>query len=124
MTVRRYERLLSAFLEALGKDAQRKRFKRLQPEKFEALLKELLQSSTENPGYLVSALRQFFRYCATEQLLRADFSGLIPPLRRYRHASIPKGMADSDLERVLASIPQDNPVGARDYAEVSRRAGA
>lgn len=116
MTVRRYERLLSPFLEALGKDAQRKRFKRLQPEKLEAFLKEHLQGSTENPGYLVSALRQFFRYCATEQLLRTDFSGLVPPVRRYRHASIPKGMADSDLERVLSSIPQDTPVGARDYA--------
>src|SRR6266404_3601612 len=49
LTVRRYERLLSAFLEALGKDAQRKRFKRLQPEKVEAFLKKHLQSSTENP---------------------------------------------------------------------------
>ena len=116
LTVRRYERLLSAFLDALGKDAQRKRFKRLQPEKFEAFLKEHLRSSTENPGYLASALRQFFRYCATEQFLCVDFSGLIPPVRRYRHASIPKGMADSDLERVLTSIPQDTPVGARDYA--------
>jgi site-specific recombinase XerD len=116
MTVRRYERLLTAFLEALGKDAQRKRFKRLQPEKLEAFLKQHLQNSTENPRYLVSALRQFFRYCAVQRLLPIDFSGLIPPVRRYRHASLPKGMADSDLERVLTSIPQDTPVGARDYA--------
>ena len=116
LTVRKDERLLSAFLEALGKDAQHKRFKRLQPEKLETFLKEHLRSSTENPGYLVSALRQFFRYCAAQQLLSVDFSGLVPPIRRYRHASIPKGMADSDLERVLTSIPQDTPVGARDYA--------
>jgi integrase/recombinase XerD len=116
LTVRRDERLLSAFLAALGKDAQHKRFKRLQPEKLEAFLKEHLQSSTENPGYLASALRQFFRYCAARQLLSVDFSGLIPPVRRYRHASIPKGMDDSDLERVLTSIPQNTPAGARDYA--------
>ncbi len=116
LTVRRDERLLSAFLEALGKDAQHKRFKRLQPEKLEAFLKEHLQSSTENPGDLVSSLRQFFRYCAAQQLLSVDFSGLVPPIRRYRYASIPKGMAGSDLERVLTSIPQNTPGGARDYA--------
>ena len=116
MTVRRYERLLTALLEALGKDAQRKRFKRLQPERLEAFLKEHLQSSTENPATWSRLYASSFGYCATEQLLSVDFSGLIPPVRRYRHASIPKGMADSDLERVLTSIPQDTPVGARDYA--------
>ena len=38
---------------------------------------------------------------APEQHFRAHFSELNPPVRRHRHASIPKGTADSDLERVL-----------------------
>jgi len=45
-----------------------------------------------------------------------DFSGLIPPVRTYRHASLPKGMEDSSLERVLAAIDKKTPNGIRDYA--------
>ena len=50
LTVRRYERLLTAFLEALGKDAQRKRFKRLQPEKLGGIsLKNIFRAAPKIP---------------------------------------------------------------------------
>jgi site-specific recombinase XerC len=41
---------------------------------------------------------------------------LIPSVRHYRHASLPKGIEDSALERVLDAIDRDGPTGARDYA--------
>ena len=115
-TVCRSERLLSAFLEALGKDARRKRFKALQPETVERFVSEHLHGSSESPHYLGSALRRFFRYCATRRFTSADFSGLIPSVRRYRYAALPKGIDDAAWERVLNMIPKETPTGARDRA--------
>ena len=40
----------------------------------------------------------------------------LPSVRHYRHASLPKGIEDSALERVLDAIDKDSPTGARDYA--------
>src|SRR6266496_3754851 len=64
---------------------------------------------------VASALRAL-PYCAAHQYTRMDFSGLIPPVRCYRHASLPKGMEDSALERMLDAIDKSTPTGARDYA--------
>ena len=81
----------------------------------EGLIKRLLQESTD-PDCLAGTLRRFFRYCATRRSTRADFSGLVPSIRRYRHASLPKGLDDSVLGKMLQTIPRETPVGARDYA--------
>jgi len=61
-------------------------------------------------------LRQFLRYCAQRRHTQADFSGLVPPVRRYHHASLPKGMEDAALETMLQAIPRNTPIGTRDYA--------
>ena len=115
-TVHRHERLLSAFLEALGKNAQRQRFKALQPQTIERFVSQHLPGSSENPHYLASALRRFFHYCAMRRFTAGNFSGLIAPLRRYRYAALPKGLDDAACERVLHAIPKDTPTGARDRA--------
>ncbi|HTE90619.1 MAG TPA: hypothetical protein VK639_16785 [Terriglobales bacterium] len=44
-------------------------------------------------------LRQFFHYCAKHRYTQMDFGGLVPTVRGYRHASLPKGTEDSALER-------------------------
>jgi integrase/recombinase XerD len=103
-------------LESLGQKARRARLKSLPAETIEGCIKQHLKDSPENLLCLASALRRFFRYCALRRYMRADFSGLIPPVRSYRHASLPKGLEDSALERVLATIDKDTAVGARDYA--------
>ena len=43
-----------------------------------------------------------------------DKSCAYPPT--LSHAALPKGLEDSTLDRVLAAIDMDSPVGARDYA--------
>jgi len=50
--------------------------------------------------------------------MRADYSGLIPPVRQYRYASLPKGIEDSDLNRMLQGIDTKTAIGARDYAMI------
>ena len=116
VTIQRARVQVGSFLATLGKKARRDRFKTLTAETVEAFIKQHLKDSPENLAALASALRRFFRYCAAHQYVRSDFSGLIPPVRHYRHASLPKGMEDSALERVLDAIDKETPVGARDYA--------
>lgn len=116
VTLQRARAQVGSFLDALGRTAARHRFKTLRAEVVEGYLNRHLKDSPENLASLGSSLRRFFRYCAAQQYSRMDFSGLIPAVRRYRHASLPKGMEDSALERVLGSIAKNTPTGARDYA--------
>ena len=117
-TIQRACRQVGSFLEALRQKVARNRFKALSAETVESYIKHHLKSSRENLASLTGSLRRFFRYCASHGYTRADFSGLLPAVRYYRHASLPKGMEDSALERVLNAIPKESPTGIRDYAIV------
>jgi integrase/recombinase XerD len=116
VTIQRACVQVGSFLEGLRQRVRRNRFKALQAESVESCIKEHFKSSPENLTSLTGTLRRFFRYCALHWYTRTDFSGLIPSIRHYRHASLPKGMEDSALERVLEAIDKDSPAGARDYA--------
>jgi integrase/recombinase XerD len=116
VTMERCHAQVGSFLDALRQKAGPKYFKTLSAEAVEGYVKQHLKDSPENLSALAAALRRFFRYCATHQHTRMDFSGLIPPVRRYRHASLPKGMEDPALERVLGAIDKNTPTGTRDYA--------
>jgi integrase/recombinase XerD len=114
-TISRCGKLVSLLLEAMGRSAHRQRFGSLKAEALEGFVKDLLRKSTDPDG-LTGTLRRFFRFCASRRHTRADFSGLVPPIRRYRHSSLPKGLDDSVLGKMLKAIPRETPVGARDFA--------
>lgn len=116
ITLKRARVQVSAFLESLQQRARRNRFKALRAEALEGLLKLYFKNSQENLASLSGTLRRFFGYCASHHHTAIDFSGLVLTPRRYRHAALPKGLEDSALDRVLATIDKDSPVGARDYA--------
>jgi integrase/recombinase XerD len=115
-TVQRAWRQIEPFLEALQQKVRRNRFRALSAETVESYINQYLKTSRENRASMSGSLRRFFRYCASRQFTHADFSGLLPPVRYFRHASLPKGLEDSALERVLNAIPRDSAIGARDYA--------
>jgi site-specific recombinase XerD len=116
VTIQRATAQVATFLEALGRKVGRSHLKSLTAKTVENYIKQHLKDRPENLQCLATALRRFFRYCAVHRYTCSDFSGLIPPIRRYRHASLPKGMEDSALERVIKEIDQQTPMGARDYA--------
>lgn len=115
VTIKRSCVLVGSLLRAMGRSGQRKQFLALKAAAVEGFVKEQLANSTD-PNGLTGTLRRFFRYCAFRRHTRADFSGLVPPIRRYRHASLPKGLDDSALGKMLKAIPRDTSVGARDHA--------
>lgn len=106
---------IGSLLDSMGQCVQRKRFCALKAEAVEGFVKKLLQDS-HDPNGLAGILRRFLRYCAARRHTSADFSALVPVIRRYRHASLPKGLDDSMLEKMLKAIPRETPGGARDYA--------
>lgn len=114
-TVRKCGEQTRRLLEGLGPMNRKSRLKRLKPETIEKHVKDLLQESPD-PSNMVGTFRRFLRFCASQGYTRTDFSGLVPSVRRYRHATLPKGISDSSLEQVLAAIPKETAEGARDYA--------
>ena len=115
-TIAYQQRQLDSFLDRLGQKAVRQRLKRLKAQKIEGLLKEHFQSSTANPASLSGVLRHFFHYCAERRYTQTDFAGLVPTVRRYHQAALPKGMEDSALAKMLQAVNRETPFGARDYA--------
>ncbi len=114
--VQYHYRQLGRFLEALGENARRERLKKLTVTAAETFVRKHFRNSTAHPETLAGVLREFLRYCADHHYTQTDFSGLLPSIRRYRHAALPKGMEDKALESMLRAIPTDTPRGARDYA--------
>jgi site-specific recombinase XerD len=115
-TIRRKLVIACGFLEGLGSSATRRGMKTLRPETVEQYLVKHMKDSPENRRTLTSALRGFLRFCAERRYMNCDLSTVIPSVPSYRHASLPKGMEDSALQRMLNAVPVDTKTGARDYA--------
>jgi len=115
-TIQRARAQLCPFLEGLGEKATRKHLKALKPEIVEAYMKQHINGTSENLMRLVATLRRFLRFCVRKRYMLKDLSGLVPSIPSYRLASIPRGMKESALQRMLNAIDKNTPNGARDYA--------
>ena len=114
---RQAQKHTSRFLEFLGdKAVSSAQLKFLGPELVETYLKKLIHAGQAGLACLVSDLRVFLRFCARERFIRRDLSGVIPSVPRYRLSSLPKGMEESDLRKILKAIDLTSPSGRRDYA--------
>jgi integrase/recombinase XerD len=107
---------LHAFLKSLKGNVARERMKTLRAQWIESHIKEHLNDSRENLKCLASTLRGFLRFCVRQGYTKEDLSLVIPSIPSYRLASLPKGMEESDVHKVLNTIRQDSPRGSRDYA--------
>lgn len=109
-------KIISSFLKGLGKRSSRRSLKGLRPESVEDYIKAHVEASPENRMRLGGALRGFLRFCSIRRYISQDLSGLVPSTPRYRLASLPRGIEDKAVERLLTSIPRDSMPGCRDYA--------
>ncbi len=107
---------LVLFLEGLGDKAGPQAIRALGAEDVEEYIKKHLGDSRFNLRQLAGALRGFLKFCSREGHTDVDLSGVIPPIPAYRLSSLPKGMSDQALKRILRSIPREAPKGSRDYA--------
>lgn len=87
--------------------------KDLKAETFEAMVKQYLDTSPDNLRRLASTLRGFLQFCAQRRYTTMDFSSMIPRVPTYRLAALPRGLEESDLQRILAQIDRTSPVVPR-----------
>ena len=74
---------------------------------------QLCQSSCRSPA---SAIRAFLRFLATRGVVRAGIEGAVPTIREWKHARLPRALADDDVQRVLTAVDETRPGGHRDRA--------
>jgi integrase/recombinase XerD len=116
LSIQRQEGNLHPFLKSLKADVTRERMKTLQAHRIESHIKQHLKDSRKNLRCLAAALRGFLQFCSRQGYTKEDLSLVIPSIPSYRLASIPKGMEESAIQKILSTINQDSPHGARDYA--------
>ena len=116
VTIDRKRVVCCAFLEGMGVPLSPAKMKTLRAEFVERYLVKHLKASPENRRSLTSALRGFLRFCAERKYTAADLTSVVPSIPSYRHASLPKGIEDPALQRMLSAVPRDTATGARDYA--------
>ena len=70
----------------------------------------LCQSSCRSPA---TATRAFLRFLAAHGVVPAGIAGAVPTIREWKHARLPRALADDDVQRVLAAVDETRPNGCR-----------
>jgi integrase/recombinase XerD len=115
-TIMQTEAKLHTFLTSLKADVTRERMKTLHADRVESHIREHIGNSRENLICLASILRCFLRFCVRQGYTHEDLSLVIPSIPRYRLSTIPKGIEESAIQKILSSIRRDSLEGSRDYA--------
>jgi site-specific recombinase XerD len=64
----------------------------------------------------ITPLRAFLRYMTSEGLLSASLECAIPPIRQWKHATLPAALSPEDLAKVLAEPHERTVKGLRNRA--------
>ena len=67
----------------------------------------------------ITPLRAFLRYMTSEGLLSASLECAIPPIRQWKHATLPAALSPEDLAKVLAEPHERTVKGLRNRAILS-----
>jgi site-specific recombinase XerD len=111
-TMKRYERLVSSMLPALGDD----------PSRYDAaLIRRVLLDQVRGLGRVyaktfVCALRAFLKFLAVEGRCRSGLDRAVPTLPDWHLATLPRYLEPSAVERLIASCDLRTPGGIRDRA--------
>lgn len=63
-----------------------------------------------------SALRTFLRFCFHKKYIYQQLDQAVPALRTYKLSTVPRGLTESQAQKVLDVIDRSSFVGIRDYA--------
>ena len=64
----------------------------------------------------VTATRAFLRFLAARGVVPAGIVGAVPPVREWKHATLPRDLSANDVQRVLAAVDETRASGHRDRA--------
>lgn len=116
-TVLRYEKLARRFLSQRAGSGDPAAVTDLSGAEVTAfLLAECARVSTGSAKGRVAELRALFRFLYLRGMTPRNLAEAVPPVAGWRDTSVPRGMAASDMDRLLASCDRSRPAGARDFA--------
>ena len=69
-------------------------------------------------GQPVTAVRSLIRFLASQGAVSAGLAGAVPPVRTWRHASLPRTISAAEVERALAACDSESDYGLREQAVV------
>jgi integrase len=73
----------------------------------------LKRHGRHGPG---TAIRALLRYLTFVGAIRAGLEAAVPQMRRWKHAELPRYLPTAEIERVVASVLNDTPIGRRNHA--------
>jgi integrase/recombinase XerD len=88
------------------------------PEVSAAVLRVSASVSVATAQNFVFGLRAFLRFCFLEGLIDTGLSEAALPVTGRRRFALPRGIADADVQAILASCDRRTALGRRDYAIV------
>jgi integrase/recombinase XerD len=68
---------------------------------------------------MVTSLRAFLRFAHATGRTAVPLAGVVPAVASWRLSDLPRGLAASEIERLLAGCERQTAVGLRDYAVLS-----
>jgi len=107
------------FLRWLGPEATPERLSGLTAERIEGFFLSYAQGMGRSARRsMQAALRTFLRFCLHQGSIHRPLDLAVPTLRTYKLATVPRGLSDTEAQRVLRCINRCTQVGRRDYAIV------
>lgn len=100
----------------LGKSSTRAKIRALRAADVRAFLREMGRTHRRSLGGIGSNLRSLLRFLFVDGFVTRDLSAAIPSTPSWRDRTLPRGIAASDVQRMLASCDRRTLVGKRDYA--------
>ena len=123
-TVRGYRFYVTRFLMYLGPRATAGRIRTLDAQHVHDFFAEFAQRYKRSTRQQIrAALRSFFVFCRARGYIKADLAQALPRMHAYRLATVPRGIEDGDIQKVLECIDRTTDAGRRDFAIIQLLAG-
>jgi site-specific recombinase XerD len=72
--------------------------------------------SAKRAQLMVTALRSFFRFLLRDAKIPVDLAACVPTVADWRLSSVPKFLAEEEIQRLLDACDRSTSTGRRDYA--------
>jgi len=111
-TITGRRKLMKQLLPALGPDPRKYDAARLRS----LVVAESKRRSAVNAKSIVTALRSYLRYLATQGRCPASLIHAVPTVAHWKHSNLPQSLPAAKVETLIASCDTTTPTGIRDRA--------
>jgi site-specific recombinase XerD len=112
VTLRMYGERIIVLLNALGEDPSCLQAQNLR----DFVLSYARKYSIKTTKYMISAIRMFLRFLASEGMCAAGLEHAIPTVANWHLSTLPRYLPASDVEQVIDACDDSTELGARDRA--------